>query len=84
MISIANSPGTIDSGYLNDVFIAIRNLSSQKPYRIYEGDKIAQFKLQRLLEYNLEQISMEQFEKLNTERGMGGFGSSDRGEKNVR
>lgn len=74
---IANTPGTIDCGYLNQIFIAMRNLSQQDTLIINDGDKLAQFKMQKLLDYEIVQIGIQQYSTIKTERGLGGFGSSD-------
>lgn len=41
-IRIANAPGTIDSGYRDEIGIICHNTSSY-PYTIHKGDRIAQF-----------------------------------------
>lgn len=41
-IRIANAPGTIDTGYLDEVGIIVTNIGDE-PYHICTGDRIAQF-----------------------------------------
>ena len=45
-IRIANAPGTIDAGYLDEVGIIVTNIGD-KPYHICTGDRIAQFVVER-------------------------------------
>lgn len=45
-IRIANAPGTIDAGYRNEVGIILHN-TSNTPYQIHAGDRIAQFVIER-------------------------------------
>jgi dUTP pyrophosphatase len=73
-LRIANSPGTVDSGYCGEILIIIDNISQNQAdsYRINEGDRIAQGVLNKI-----EDIQFEEVDGLeDTERGSGGFGSS--------
>lgn len=73
-IRIANSPGTIDSGYNGEIMIIVDNISQNQAeaFRINEGDRIAQGVLTPI-----EQADFEVVNKLDdSERGSGGFGSS--------
>ena len=45
-IRIANAPGTIDAGYLDEVGIIVTNIGDE-PYHICAGDRIAQFVVER-------------------------------------
>lgn len=70
-ISIANTPGTIDSDYRGEIKIILINLRDI-PYRIKHGDRIAQMIINRY-----EIISWEEVDELDkTERDDGGFGST--------
>lgn len=79
-ISLANSPGLIDSDYRGEIFVALklnqdwRKLGVHAP--IYPGDRIAQ-----LLIMPVPAVEFIQVEKLsNTERAEGGFGSTGKGD----
>lgn len=72
-IIIPNAPGIVDSGYLGRICVLLLNTTNE-PYEIKRGDRIAQW----LIESN----TCYSFEKVNdfkaTERGAGGFGSTGR------
>ena len=71
-LRIANSPATVDSGYRGEVGVIIWN-SGTEPYIIKKGDKIAQ-----MLIAPTPMIVWEEAEvKGDTDRGTGGFGSTD-------
>lgn len=68
-ISIANTPGTIDSDYRGDIGIILINLSKEE-YTIQPQERIGQLVLNKVA-----QIEFEVVETLDkTERGDGGFG----------
>ncbi|MHA1720071.1 MAG: dUTP diphosphatase [Promethearchaeota archaeon] len=70
-ISIVNSPGTIDAGYRNEWGAIVVNLSN-KPITLHKGDKICQFIIRKMVDYELETV-----ETLSeSHRGLGGFGST--------
>ncbi|MBA7552344.1 Deoxyuridine 5'-triphosphate nucleotidohydrolase [subsurface metagenome] len=70
-ISIVNSPGTIDSGYRNEWMAIVVNLSN-KEVILKKGDRICQIILCKIHEYEFNDT-----EKLpESERGLGGFGST--------
>ena len=70
-ITVANSPGTVDSGFRAEVKVLIRN-DSGDAMRIKKGDRIAQGVLAVALQANFIEV-----ESLNeSERGVNGFGSS--------
>lgn len=73
-LRVANSPGTIDSGYRGDVKVLISNTHSttNKPYTILKGDKIAQGVLQKVPQANFIEVN----ELNDSERGSGRFGST--------
>ena len=63
--------GTIESSYRGDIGIIITN-TTNKPFPINRGDRIAQFTVKQV-----NNILMEESEVLSkTERGANGFGSS--------
>ncbi len=70
-ISIVNSPGTIDAGYRNEWGAIVVNLSN-KAITLNKGDKICQFIIRKLVDYQLETVE----ELSDSERALGGFGST--------
>ncbi len=70
-ISIVNSPGTIDAGYRNEWGAIVVNLSN-KAITLNRGDKICQFIIRKLVDYELETVS----ELSDSKRALGGFGST--------
>jgi dUTP pyrophosphatase len=68
-ITMANSPGTIDSDYRGVVRIALINLGSE-PFTVRRGDRIAQLVLARVPRI----VWLETDDLPETERGDGGFG----------
>ena len=71
-IGVLNSPGTIDSDYRGEIKVILFNLGKDK-FTVKRGDRIAQ-----LIIGPVERVEMEEVEVLSkTERGRGGFGSTD-------
>jgi dUTP pyrophosphatase len=70
-ISIVNSPGTIDSGYRNEWMAIVVNLSNNEVI-LHKGDRICQIILSKMHEYD----AIETSELPDSERGLGGFGST--------
>ena len=70
-ISIVNSPGTIDSGYRNEWMAIVVNLSNNN-VTLRKGDRICQIILGKLHDYE----AIETDELPDSERGLGGFGST--------
>jgi len=69
MISLPNSPATIDADYRGEVKIILINYGKE-PFTVSHGDRIAQMVVARV-----EQVHFEEVEQLvSTERGEGGFG----------
>ena len=70
-IFVLNSPGTIDAGYRNSIGVILYN-SGKDDFTIKNGDRIAQLVLQAV-----PMVVWQEVESLDdTERGMGGYGSS--------
>lgn len=70
-IQVANSPGTIDNGYRNNVGILLYN-SSDDWFKVEIGDRIAQ-----LVPGPAAQPGIEQVQELSdSDRGLTGFGDS--------
>ena len=72
-ISVLNSPGTIDADYRGEIKVILVNLSNE-PFTINPGERIAQMVVARY-----EKVEWDEVEVLDeTERGVGGFGSTGR------
>ena len=69
-LRVANSPGTIDSGYRGEVGVIMHNANKYKEEIVYKGDRIAQGVLKKVPVAEF----MEVDELDDTERGEGGFG----------
>ena len=72
-ILIPNSPGTIDSDYRGEVGVIVRNVGCFHE-RIAQGDRIAQAVLSQVPRAEIVEVE----ELSDTERGVGGFGSTGR------
>ena len=72
-ISVLNAPGTIDADYRGEVKVILVNLSNE-PFVVNPGERIAQMVVAKY-----EKVEWEEVETLDeTERGIGGFGSTGR------
>jgi len=70
-VSIVNSPGTIDSGYRNEWMAIVVNLSNNDVV-LHKGDRICQIILSKMHQYEVLEVD----ELQDSERGLGGFGST--------
>ena len=71
-ITVANSPGLIDSNYRGEIKAILVNIDAHDEFRIDRGDRIAQLVIVEVPLVNLAEV-----ERLDdTVRGEGGFGSS--------
>lgn len=73
-VTVANAPGTVDAGYRGEVQVLLVNLGPQKVV-LAAGERVAQLLLQRV--GRAEVVEVDELD--DTERGIGGFGSSGRG-----
>lgn len=71
-LSMANTPGLVDSHYRGELKVCAVNLDPERPIRIKRGDRIAQLVIQRVPAVTLVEVD----ELDETDRGAGGFGSS--------
>lgn len=71
-ITVFNSPGTIDHGYLKGIGIIMFN-ASDKDFHIEPGDRIAQLVVGKVLD--VEFVDVDDFTSIEFDRE-GGFGSS--------
>jgi len=73
-VTMANSPGLIDSGYRDELAVIVVNTDPKEDFEIHRGDRIAQLVIQRV-----EQAVFRPVEELPvSERGLGGFGHTGR------
>lgn len=73
-LTVLNTPGTIDAGYRNEVGVILHN-AGQMMLEMKRGMKIAQVAFRPIPMHTLERVDMDEFDR-ETERGLGGFGSS--------
>lgn len=71
-VRLANSVGVVDQDFLGEVKVCLYN-DSRQPFHVKAGDRIAQCRLETLVDLPLTEIKA--FTK-STERGEGGFGST--------
>lgn len=71
-LSMANTPGLIDSHYRGELKVCAINLDLRRPVHIERGERIAQLVIQRVPVVRLREV--DQLDR--TDRGAGGFGSS--------
>jgi len=72
-IGIVNTPGLIDSGYRGEICAILINYDPDNSFHIKKGDKICQMVIKKVEEVKIELV--EELDK--TDRGEGGFGSTD-------
>ena len=73
-LTILNTPGTIDAGYRNEIGVILHN-AGQIMLEMKKGMKIAQIAFRPIPAHTIERVDMATFNS-DTERGLGGFGSS--------
>ena len=71
-LSMANTPGLIDSHYRGELKVVAVNLDNEHPIHIERGERIAQLVIQKVPVVSLVEVD----ELDETDRGVGGFGSS--------
>jgi len=73
-VTLANSPGLIDSGYRDELAVVVINTDPEEDYEVRRGDRIAQLVVQKV-----ERAAFVEVAELEpSERGTGGFGHSGR------
>ncbi|MEM9216736.1 MAG: dUTP diphosphatase [Cyanobacteria bacterium P01_F01_bin.150] len=70
-ITVLNTPGTVDAGYRGEIGVVLIN-HGQRSFQVAKGMKIAQMVLAPVLRAEIE----ESDRLSDTERGMGGYGST--------
>lgn len=73
-VTLANSPGLIDSGYRDEVAVIVINTDPKDDFKIHRGDRIAQLVIQRVEQARFAPLT----ELPESERGLGGFGHTGR------
>ncbi len=73
-VTCLNTPGLIDSGYRDELSVLLVNTDPEVPYRVQRGDRIAQLVIQRVESAEFVEVGSLS----DTERGLGGFGSTGR------
>ena len=71
-ISIVNAPGLIDSDYRGEIKVILVNMDAHEAFEIKRGDRIAQLVIMAVPVVDLQETD----DLPDTERGLGGFGSS--------
>lgn len=70
-VSVVNSPGVVDAQFRDEVVVALLN-SSNAPYTVLHGDRIAQMLILAAPQFDLDEVTSLE----DTQRGTGGFGST--------
>ncbi|SES61482.1 deoxyuridine 5'-triphosphate nucleotidohydrolase [Olsenella sp. KH3B4] len=71
-LSMANTPGLIDAHYRGELKVCAINLDPSKSIHIERGERIAQLVIKQVPAVSLQEVD----ELDETDRGVGGFGSS--------
>ncbi|MBG6201200.1 dUTP pyrophosphatase [Labrenzia sp. EL_13] len=72
-VTVLNTPGTIDADYRGEVKVILINLGDA-PFEITRGERIAQMVIAPVLQAEITEVAALS----DTERGVGGFGSTGR------
>jgi dUTP pyrophosphatase len=70
-VSVLNSPGTVDADYRGEVSVILINISNEN-FVVEDGERIAQLVFAEVKHANWNEV----IELTETERGVGGFGST--------
>jgi len=70
-VTVLNTPGTIDSGYRGEVGVILANFG-EAPFAVRKGDKIAQMVIAPVTQPEVVETDVID----ETDRGVGGFGST--------
>ena len=70
-ITVLNSPGTVDADYRGEIGVILVNLSNEE-FVVNDGERIAQLVIAKHERLKWEEVAI----LVNTERGVGGFGST--------
>lgn len=72
-LTVLNTPGTVDAGYIGEVGVIMINLSNE-PQTVLPGEKIAQLVVMKVEKAILDPVLFLD----ETDRGDGGYGSTGR------
>jgi dUTP pyrophosphatase len=72
--SIDVGAGVIDYDYRGEVFVLLINHHNENTYEVKSGEKIAQLIMERIKRPSIQEVDQHS----ETERGAGGFGSTDK------
>ena len=71
-VTVLNTPGLIDSGYRGELMVLLVNTDPSKDFEVRRGERIAQLVIQAY-----ERVAFTEVDELpDSERGLGGFGST--------
>ena len=70
-ITVLNSPGTVDADYRGEIGVILINLSNEE-FVVNDGERIAKLVIAKHERLKWEEVAILD----NTERGVGGFGST--------
>ena len=71
-VTVLNTPGLIDSGYRGELKVLLINTDPSTDFQVTRGERIAQLVIQAYEEVNFVEVQ----ELPDSERGLGGFGST--------
>ncbi|HAY67100.1 dUTP diphosphatase [Acidimicrobiales bacterium] len=71
-VTVLNTPGLIDSGYRGELKVLLINTDPTTDFEVVRGERIAQLVIQAYEEVNFEEVQ----NLPDSERGLGGFGST--------
>ena len=72
-LTVLNAPGLIDAGYRGELQVLLVNHDPSRAATLERGERVAQLVIQRV-----ERVELVEVEELpSSERGAGGFGSTD-------
>jgi dUTP pyrophosphatase len=72
-LTLANTPGLIDSAYRGEIKVVLLNTDSSQPFVVNRGDRLAQLVIQRV-----EEVTWLVIDSLDGDDRGGGFGHSGR------
>lgn len=75
-VTCLNTPGLIDAGYRGEVRVLLVNTDPEEPYKVEQGDRIAQLVVQPVEQVSFRSVEADDLPP--AERGAGGFGHTGR------
>ncbi len=72
-VTVVNAPGVVDSGYRDELKVALLNTDPRSDHQVRRGDRIAQLVVQRV-----ETALLVEVDALEGDDRGGGFGSTGR------